>query len=491
MKKFQPSKYQQAIYDFIQTGTGNAVVDAVAGSGKSTTIVNALNLIPENESVLFLAFNKAIVEELKIKLSMNANVEVLTLHGLGARSLMKTFKCSVNGNKYISHLNEGFRLGLYKPVMKLQMEETQDYKNNIKALINLVRVNLCSSVSQFEDIAFKHGLSIIDNECEIAAAVVRWGYVNMNEIDFTDMIYFPVMKKIKMTQYDWVFIDESQDLNSAQRELFQKCIKPTGRFIAVGDPRQAIYGFAGADAESFDKLKALPNVSDFPLSVCYRCDTEIIDLAKTLVPQIESKENADKGIIDYKASHNDVKDADMILCRVTAPLAELCMHYISNGIKAYIKGREMGSNLIGMLEKTNRIKIEDALDVFGLELLKIEARSAKALKCSLESARETNQYINYSDRIKTLVALSEGLKTVNQLISRIKHIFSEDNKKGICLSTIHKSKGLESERVFILRQDKLYNSRSMQIDWMAEQEKNLVYVAYTRAKHYLGFITDF
>ena len=58
-------------------------------------------------------------------------------------------------------------------------------------------------------------------------------------------------------------------------------------------------------------------------------------------------------------------------------------------------------------------------------------------------------------------------------------------------ATIHKSKGLECERVFILCPDKMMLDRAMQIEWMAEQERNLVYVAYTRAKNYLGFITDY
>ena len=58
-------------------------------------------------------------------------------------------------------------------------------------------------------------------------------------------------------------------------------------------------------------------------------------------------------------------------------------------------------------------------------------------------------------------------------------------------ATIHKSKGLECERFLILCPDKMMLDRAMQIEWMAEQERNLVYVAYTRAKNYLGFITDY
>lgn len=489
--KFVPSKYQEAIYDFIQNGKGNAVVDAVAGSGKSTTIVHALSLIPKDQTVLFLAFNKAIVEELKIKIAAQPNVEVMTLHSLGAKALMNTYRCKIQADKYKAHLNEGIRLGRYKPLMDIDFEEVSEWKSNIDKLIDLVRVNLCSSTEQIEDLALKHGLNIIDNECYIAAQVVRWGYNQINFIDFTDMIYFPVTKEVRMPQYDWVFIDECQDLNAAQRELFLKCLKPGGRFVAVGDPRQAIYGFAGADVKSFNLLKSIPNTTQLPLSVCYRCDSNIINLAKTLVPQIEAKDGAESGIVDNNASIRDVEDGDMVICRVTAPLTKLCMKYIANGVKAYIKGKDIGMNLINMIKRTKRNHIEDALKVFNKELLKIEKRVSEALKCGPVKARQSPQYITYEDKVQAIVVLSKGLTTVKHLTDRIESIFSENNKQGICLSTIHKSKGLEADRVFILCPDKLYNKMAMQVDWMAEQEENLVYVAYTRAKHYLGFITDF
>lgn len=78
MGTFKPSKYQRAVYTFITKCNGNAVIDAVAGSGKSTTIVNALKIIPQNKRVLFLAFNKSIVEELKIKIGNLPNVDIKT-----------------------------------------------------------------------------------------------------------------------------------------------------------------------------------------------------------------------------------------------------------------------------------------------------------------------------------------------------------------------------------------------------------------------------
>jgi ATP-dependent exoDNAse (exonuclease V) beta subunit len=76
------------------------------------------------------------------------------------------------------------------------------------------------------------------------------------------------------------------------------------------------------------------------------------------------------------------------------------------------------------------------------------------------------------------------------LIARIEKIFSDENpNEGVCLSTIHKAKGLESDNVYIACASKLPSTSSKK-DWEKEQEKNLAYVAYTRAKHKLGFIDE-
>ena len=104
--------------------------------------------------------------------------------------------------------------------------------------------------------------------------------------------------------------------------------------------------------------------------------------------------------------------------------------------------------------------------------------------------KEHENYIRYQDKVDAIRYLSHDLNWASETISRINTIFS-DKAQGICLSTIHKSKGLEADRVFILAPETMYHERAMRIDWMAEQEANLVYVAYTRAKHYLGFITDY
>jgi hypothetical protein len=225
--------------------------------------------------------------------------------------------------------------------------------------------------------------------------------------------------------------------------------------------------------------------------VCYRCDRNIITLAKTEVPQIEAREGADDGVVTYEAKIADVKDGDMILCRCSAPLVDLCMKYIANGVKAYVKGRDIGMNLINMIKKSKKAKISDLTAVFERELSRIIGKVIAKTHCTEQEARESEAYTAYQDKVKAIEILSEGLVKCDDLISRIETIFSDDSKNGICLSTVHKSKGLESDRVFIICPDKFLLKSCMQIPWMAEQEHNLQYVAYTRAKHYLGFINDF
>lgn len=493
MANFTPSKYQLAVYDFVQNGSGNAVINAVAGSGKSTTLVNLLSLIPSDQKVLSLAFNKSAATNLKIKVGNIPNVEVRTLHSLGCSAVRKAFKSEINDRKYKDWVNNGLKYGSIVPQNEnLTPADLQEYKDNILDLINLMRVNLTTSAADGFELAKQHGIELIDNEPDMAIRAINWGKTEVSSIDFTDMIYLPVALDLKMFRFDWVLIDECQDLNAAQRELFLRVVKKgTGRFIAVGDPQQAIYGFAGADIKSFNLLTQIPNTQVLPLSVCYRCDEEIIRSAQSIVPQIEWREGADKGEINPKASIKEVQDGDMVLCRNSAPLVSLCMKYLASGVKAYVMGKDVGSNLVNMLKSTKETNILKAMEKIHKEgdrkLKKIMAK----YQIIESEAREDPSYVAFTDKVQAIEILSEGLSLVSQLIARIESIFTDEERKGICLSTIHKAKGLEADRVFIACPEKLYNKRAMRIPWMAVQEENLVYVAITRAKHYLGYIADF
>ena len=490
MAEFKPNKYQQAIYDFILHGEGNAVINAVAGSGKTSTIVNALSIIDSSQSVLFLAFNKSIVDELKGRVGDKPNVQIKTLHSLGSSVCYKEFHSTINSDKYTKYINKCIKEEKYKPTQKLSHTDFLIWKNNIRDICDFGRIELTTEPKALADVATKHDMIILDNEVELAIKAIRWGETNVAEIDFTDMIYFPNVKKMDIPTFDFVFIDECQDLNAAQREFFLKCMDPDfGRFISVGDKNQSIYSFAGADAESFNKLTKLPNTRMLPLSVCYRCDKAIVEKAQKLVPQIEYKDGAEEGVINLEATLDDVKDGDMIICRVSAPLVSLCMKFIKDGIKAYVKGNDTGRSLINTLRRTGEKTVSGAIAVMRSDLNDLAVKICKLCGYDESEATETSMYQTQKDRVDSIAALCEGYDKVEDVINRITRIFSDDNGAGICLSTIHKAKGLENDRVFILNEDKMYPVWAMKNPVQAEQERNLEYVAITRPKKYLGYLT--
>ena len=93
------------------------------------------------------------------------------------------------------------------------------------------------------------------------------------------------------------------------------------------------------------------------------------------------------------------------------------------------------------------------------------------------------------DSIMSLETLSEGLVTTEDLKNKIKVIFKEGKDEGVCLSTIHKAKGLESDNIFILAKS-LMPSRYARQEWEIKSEENLEYVAITRAKKTLQYISE-
>jgi superfamily I DNA/RNA helicase len=107
----------------------------------------------------------------------------------------------------------------------------------------------------------------------------------------------------------------------------------------------------------------------------------------------------------------------------------------------------------------------------------------------IEDIVETQEYNDFLDKIECLEMLSENIETKKELIDKITNIFSDENKQGIKLSTIHKAKGLEADNVYILNKH-LIPSKFAKLDWELIQEENLDYVACTRSKKKLGFIYD-
>lgn len=498
MPEFVPSKYQQGIFDFIQHGNGNAVINALAGSGKTSTIVNAVKLIPSTCNALFIAFNKEIVKELEKKLEGVKNVQVKTLHSLGFLMIRRNLgtNIEIDEYKYRTFIKKNIKQLSSADFDKMTTKLIQQYTDNVIQLCDLGRYNLAQCEKDLLQVSARHDIPIIDDECDAVLNVLKWGKENTTSIDFTDMVWLPYELTLNPIglQYDYIFIDECQDLNAAQRELFLRCFRRGTRFIAVGDKKQAIYSFAGADAKSFAKLQSLPNTTTLPLPISYRCPKKVVNLANQFVDTMECREGAPDGEIVHNVSIKDIHDGDMVLCRTKMPLIKLYIRYLRMGVKSYVRGQDIGLNLLRMVDKTEQIMLNVSLQKDGVfarlydDLFEERNRLMIKRGMDLEDATLSNQIMNKYDSIKALEILAEGLTSARDLHDRIENVFAE-SADGVCLSTIHKAKGLEANNVYILCKT-LMPSRLATQDWEKEQEQNLMYVAYTRAKYKLGFVSE-
>lgn len=494
------SKYQEAIFDFIQHGVGNLVVEASAGSGKSYTLLKCLELVDKEQRILLSAFNRDIVTELKKKSKNLENVHVMTLHGLGLSMLQRNYpnaELELDEFKYRSYVWTNIKNLSKIDLGELSKRDYARYVDNVCQYVSYGRCYLCQTVKDLELIEERYGIDTYADEKEVALDVIEWGKNNLSIIDFTDMIYLPnaLMCKPLGLQFDWIAVDEAQDLSTAQREIVLKCRKLNTRMLFFGDSNQCVYMFNSSDPESFNALKDLPNTTSLPLSISYRCAKRIVDFAKEIVPSIEENGDGREGEIKYDVQLEEVQDGDMIICRNNAPLMQIYTDFLKLGKKCAIRGKDIGSNLAHMVTKTKCDTLQRNFVHEGVfpklydSLLKSIYELMGRYNITFEDAVSSSSISIRYDMVMALEILSEGLKTSEELIAKIGEVFSDRKKVGISLSTIHKAKGLEANNVYVACRS-LMPSSSAKKDWEVLQEHNLMYVAYTRAKDKLGFLDE-
>lgn len=470
-----PSKYQTNVFQWIREACAkrdaSLVIDAKAGSGKTTTIVKALEMLPNDHRALFLAFNKHIAEELKKRVPKNVSASTMNSYGWGAcRGAVK----GVVLNQYKT--DDVVREIVADP------KKARSWAGPIRRLMGLKKANPLMAAA---DILARYDIEAPLDEGFMEAATAVWKRITKmrNVMDFDDQIFFPVHDKMALPQYDWVFVDECQDLSQVQIDLLKR-IAP--RIVAVGDPNQAIYGFRGADPDAVDKIIKGIGANVLPLSICYRCPKAVVREAQKIVPTIEWSETAEEGKVDgldLKKLRESVKAKDWILCRTTAPLVKECLAFIVAGIKATVKGRDIGEQIVSFVDK-----IADKSD--GMEIhrfMNLLTDFAAAEKSRLDAAGRDAQIQSLEDKVESVHALSEGAKTVGDVKARIRNVFSDVDSPGVNFSTVHRSKGLEANNIFILRPDLMPFPKAKE-GWQMQQEMNLKYVAITRAQKQLIWV---
>jgi superfamily I DNA/RNA helicase len=478
---------QQAIFGWFADGQGNLVVRARAGTGKTTTILEAINHAPEHR-ILLCAFNKDISVELSTRLE-NPDAEAKTLHSAGYQVLRSKAK--------------GLRLDAGKG-QKLAAEACDLRKptNSILTLISKLASlgkavePLTATCESLEKLASDYNLEPDEKDAHLASTemIAEWAMHAMNQarkydgtIDYDDMIFLPLVLDMVQPRYDMIVVDEAQDMNASQLLLAQRLLLPNGRMVVVGDDRQAIYKFRGADTDAIDRLKVELDAAELPLTTTYRCPWRIVDLAKELVPDYQAAPSAPEGLVEQMMPERMLKEVvagDFILSRLNAPLMPICMALLREGRPAKVAGRDIAGQLTGLVRRHFHPEIAQLLA--NLEAW-CATETEKVLRSKKSPAQVESRLEYLNDMVQVMEALSEGMSRTEDLLARISDLFIDEKdaeKKPVILcSTIHRVKGKEAKRVFLLAETLYCRGKRGGIE-----EINLHYVGVTRAKETLSLV---
>lgn len=483
---FHPTPEQMALFNLmpdIET-QGNLVIQAVAGSGKTTTIEWASKLLPVHLRTAFMAFNKHIVDELKTRVP--EHIKVSTFHSLGWWSVKKKYPQAKMDEEKCNKIV----MGLMRTWKSKQPElDSYDYSQKIITLCHLARLTLSLNEKKLIAIGNKHEMEVDRLDCIRVFKVLERMTADTTTFDYTDMIYLPATdKRFPIIPNHVVFVDEAQDMSLAVQSILKRMLAGGGRFIAVGDPSQNIMSFAGTDEFSFKNLCDMPGTKVLPLSVSFRCAKNIVLKAQEIVPEIQYRENAVEGIVARGSVLKQAESGDFVLCRRADPLLSMFFQLIMADKKVSFNGVEYKEQITGYINPWKKLpatkileNLRDNIKEFGKVLqLKTAINSSELIHHPAYRSQLT-----LFNGLKTLAGFSDGSGA--GMLAVTEQVFAAKNQ-GIILSTCHKSKGLEAKRVFIICPKTLGAGASQA--WQYKQEQNLKYVAVTRAKEELYFDHD-
>lgn len=504
MSKFIPSPYQQAVFDFVTNGRGSAIVVAGPGSGKTKTIERCLPLIPERAHVQMFAFNTTIGEELKARIEglkaefgrPFANVRAGTFHSVGFGAVAKALgkrpmEVNTDGGKLRRICREWLGEG-----------EREMYGAFICKLVSLAKGQgvgclvpdtdaIWYEMVAHHDLVLDHTDAEEERAVELARQLLRISNerAKQADIDFDDQLYLPLLWKLRLWQNDWVFVDEAQDTNPVRRAIAKLALRPGGRLVAVGDPRQAIYGFTGASADAMDLIKREFSCAELPLTVCYRCAPAVVASVAEVYPGcIEAAPDAAGGrvaALELDDALEQLGPKDAILCRNTAPVVALAYEIIASGRGCRILGRDIAEGLLNLIDSMKARGLDGLLEKLGkYEEREVAKHTARGEEGKAEGVKDR------CDCIRTVAQhLHENDRTVPALKRRIEGMFQDGPAGVLTLCTIHKAKGKEWPRVAIYRPD-LMPSKWARQEHQLVQERNLDWVARSRAQKELYFVPD-
>ena len=481
----------------------------------TTTIIEAITHAPESR-ILLCAFNKRIAVELQNRLA-NPAAEAATLHSVGFACVRRYWeRVRIDDKSARKEWLAREACGQQAPdamirlVMKLHTlgREMMPLVTSPEALRQLAYAHDCVPDDDWAQDGYD-----VDWICQKSVEAMHLAAENRPRatgIDFSDMLFLPVRNRWLRPRYDLVIVDECQDLNVTQLLIAQGVA--SGRMAVVGDNRQACYAFRGADSGSLDRLKTELQATELGLTTTYRCGQKIVAVAAALVPDFQAAPTNAPGTVSHIAIGDlaaRVAIGDFVLSRKNAPLASVALKILRAGKRCKIEGRDIGAGLHALINKLAKGKGRDSMPEFLGKLTTWEQKEIARAEKSGDQAETRIERVR--DQADTIRALAESLSGVPELQARIEDLFSDGGGPRVVCSSVHRSKGLEADRVFVLEDTLIREAPCKCGHWGGTherdsgcgkckckkfsedpqrkiEEQNIEYVALTRAKHELVWV---
>lgn len=486
----QGSPQQQAIWAALASEDVHVLVEALAGTGKTTTIVEGLKRLQPGQTSGFVAFNKSIARELQARVP--PGVRACTLHSLGFGVLRQEF-----GNVAV---NDDKTYELVPDHPRRSKSSNRWLRNTVSKLVSLCKGRLLdgADISVLLDLAAEYDIDLgsdYDQDLileEVPRALEASRDVKTSGVDFDDMIWLPVVLGLRPRPFDTLMVDESQDLNPAQQAMVLAWAR---RLVVVGDKHQAIYGFRGADVQAMANLQAQLGASErglrvFPLTITRRCPVLVTHEAQLIVPAFECEPDTRDGTVCFGPTGDQAlteapERGDMVLCRTNAPIIQLAYELIRADVPVKIQGRDIGGGLSSLIRRL----VPDGGSTLELLRKLDEHRTRETAKIDLLPPSQAEARLQaLGDKLDCIYALCEGLDDVGQVLRRVEQLFADvsqgETGRFVLLSSIHRAKGLEADVVRVIHPELLPHPMA-KTDWARAQELNLKYVAFTRARETL------
>ncbi|MBK5214483.1 MAG: ATP-dependent helicase [Flavobacteriaceae bacterium] len=474
----------------IINSTGDLCINAIAGSGKTTTILQYAATRPSNAKILYIAYNKSVKTEAqhKCKKLDLSNVRVETAHSLAYKHIIRKGNYSVNKRGYKT----------FDITQILELRATGDpfvnflLANHIAKLANY----FCNSTAlKVQDLDYsttltdKKAKTFVKNHYQLIERGTREFLAKMEnrEIECTHDFY---LKKFQLTNpvlnFDYILFDEGQDASPAMLDIF---LKQKAAKIIVGDIHQQIYAWRFA----VNSLNQVP-FPNYNLTTSFRFPPAIANLANGILSwkkHIDEKHSPllIKGI--GKTTDNKIS-SKAIIARTNLGLLLKAIEYVVESKKAekiYFEG-----NINSYTYAENGTSLYDVLNLYIGKRNLIKDSLIKTMHSieQLENYIENTEDVQLAMMVKIVQEYGQKIPVILKEIKE-KHISTDDKETAeVIFSTVHRSKGMEYDAVYLVNDfiseekiKKLSKEFLKEHSAKINEEINLLYVAITRTKKHL------